>query len=214
RSTPKGRRSGARSSRCPAPSGQPRERVLSQSAASILRSPDAGQRGPRFGDGRSRAMRPVNGPDSPRLAVAADQFKVIMNVRRLGPFSNALGEAARSQLGAKLLVVDHPPQGQKQLPVAAVAQSPTTQHARFLEGPSLLVHDDRSAHRERLQDDITNVSGKSEGTTTARAPRKSLAKLAPPSKPSKNTLGRPAASSRRTASCGPVPAIRRSASGR
>ena len=41
----------------------------------------------------------------------------------------------RSQLGAKLLVVDHPPQGQKQFPVAAVAQSPTTQHARFLEGP-------------------------------------------------------------------------------
>ena len=69
-------------------------------------------------------MRPVNGPDSTRLAVSTDQFKVIMNVLGFGPFSDALGEAARGQLGTKLIVVDHPPQGQQQLAVAAVAQPP------------------------------------------------------------------------------------------
>src|SRR5271157_4439041 len=131
------------------------------------------------GSAISRAMQPVNGPDSPRLAVAADQFKVFMNVLRLGPFADTLGEAARSQLGAQLLVVDHPPQGQKQLPVAAVAQSPPTQNARFQEGSSLLVHDNRSAHRKRLQDDISKrlwkERGNHDGPGSAQEPGQAFA---------------------------------------
>ena len=74
-------------------------------------------------------MGPIKRSDAPRLAKPADQLEIAMHVFGLAPFADPLGESSRSEVGAELLIVDDPPQGQKQFAVGAVSQAAAAQNA-------------------------------------------------------------------------------------
>ena len=105
-------------------------------------------------------VRSIERPDAPRLAIPADELEISVEMFRLGPFADPLREPSRGQVCPQLLVMNNAPQSQKQFTIRAIANSASAQHTGFQQGSARLVDDNRSAHREGLEDDIAESLGK------------------------------------------------------
>ncbi len=171
--------------------------------------------------GRARAPPAEGVRARERLIVASgpgpvDQCEVVARdarSRTIRPSASANPRAARSS--CRPMVVDHPAHGGQKLGVGAIAQAAAAQEPGLVKGAAAFV-DDRPASPPRTP--RAPRSRTSRGRATAPPPRGRCGRAGPaprpPSSPSKCTFGRSRASARSSGSYGPVPAIRRSTSGR
>ena len=148
----------------------------------------------------------------PRLP---DQVKVALEMLGLGPFAHADGKPSCGQVVVQTMIVHHPAHRRQKLGIGAISQSAAAQEAGLIKGASVFMDDDRRAHRERLEHDVAERLGKERGHhDRAGAAEEPGERRDRPATPRSARSASRAASDLSSPSYGPVPAIRKSTSGR
>ena len=134
---------------------------------------------------------------------------------RLGPLADPHGVAPVGQLVAEVVVVDDPPHGQEQLAVGLVAEPAAAQDAGLADRPAALVDDHRGPDGEGFEDDVAERLGEQRGDDHGPGPVEQPGQRRAAEQPLELDVGH-VGGQRRGARPrkGPVPAIRRSTSGR